>query len=255
MKIPKNSKNKIPSFPFYPADWRGDLKLQLCKLDIKGLWVELMCIMHDSNKYGYLLIDGEKPTEEELAFLLRVDIDIFKKLFSELKEKGIIKINEEGIYYSKRMVNDFKLRELSKEYGKLGGNPNLKEGKGRGKGRGYPSSEKEKEDEIEKGIENSKKKWFDEAWGRYPEKDGKKAAFKYFTTSIKNEQDWLDINKALDNYLKSDKVKRGFVKNGSTWFNNWQDWINYKPKETFDPIKYEEELKQRIKEKENARQK
>jgi len=40
-------------------------------------------------------------------------------------------------------------------------------------------------------------------------------------------QDWLDIQRALGNYLRSETVKKGFIKNGSTWFNNWQDWINY----------------------------
>lgn len=151
-KIPKNSKNKIPSFSFYPADWRGDLKLQLCSLDVKGLWIELMCIMHDSDIYGYLLIDGQKPTEEDLSFLLRIDINIFKKCFSKLKNRKIIKVNNEGIYYSKRMVNDFRLKELSKQYGKLGGNPKLKSVKGRVN---LPLKKKKK-DEKEREIEKEK---------------------------------------------------------------------------------------------------
>lgn len=66
---------------------------------------------------------------------------------------------------------------------------------------------------------------FDAVWKRYPNKDGKKAAEKHFNTTVKTEDDYAAINKALDNYLKSDKVKKGFIKNGSTWFNNWQDWI------------------------------
>lgn len=68
---------------------------------------------------------------------------------------------------------------------------------------------------------------FDEVWKRYPNKDGKKASEKHFNTTVKTEEDYAAINKALDNYLNSDKVKKGFIKNGSTWFNNWQDWIDY----------------------------
>jgi hypothetical protein len=68
---------------------------------------------------------------------------------------------------------------------------------------------------------------FESVWQRYPSKTGMKAATKHFATSVKTMADFLDIQRALDNYLKSDRVKRGFIQNGSTWFNNWRDWINY----------------------------
>jgi hypothetical protein len=67
---------------------------------------------------------------------------------------------------------------------------------------------------------------FNLIWNQYPNKDGKKAAERHFNASVKTDQDWRDINQALDNYLKDDKVIRGYIKNGSTWFNNWKDWIN-----------------------------
>lgn len=67
---------------------------------------------------------------------------------------------------------------------------------------------------------------FESIWKRYPNKDGKKEAEKHFKASVKTEEDLTAINKALDNYLRSEKVKKGFIKNGSTWFNNWQDWID-----------------------------
>lgn len=69
---------------------------------------------------------------------------------------------------------------------------------------------------------------FSEIWEKYPNNDGKKAAERSFKASVETEKDWLDINNALDNYLKSEKVLKGFIKNGSTWFNNWRDWIDMK---------------------------
>ena len=68
---------------------------------------------------------------------------------------------------------------------------------------------------------------FEYLWKLYPNKDGKKEALRHYKASVKTEQDRLDIKKALDNYLKSGKVSNGYVKNGSTWFNNWKDWIDY----------------------------
>jgi hypothetical protein len=68
---------------------------------------------------------------------------------------------------------------------------------------------------------------FEELWEAYPVKDGKKSALRHFQASVKTPEDVERIRRALKNYLGSDKVKRGFVKNGHTWFNNWQDWENY----------------------------
>lgn len=69
---------------------------------------------------------------------------------------------------------------------------------------------------------------FNAVWAKYPNKDGKKDAERHFLATVKTEDDWNNINKAIENYLKTDKVKRGFIKNGSTWFNNWKDFIDYK---------------------------
>ena len=70
-----------------------------------------------------------------------------------------------------------------------------------------------------------KEQGFLDLWSRYPNKDGRRSAETKYESSVITEDDLILINKALDNYLISDKVARGFVKNGSTWFNNWHDWI------------------------------
>lgn len=71
---------------------------------------------------------------------------------------------------------------------------------------------------------------FEELWKIYPSKDGRKAAFKHFTSTVKNEADCQRIRKALNNYLdhlKAETWKK--PKNGATWFNNWQDWEHWTP--------------------------
>ncbi len=68
---------------------------------------------------------------------------------------------------------------------------------------------------------------FEQFWVQYPKRDGKKLAFKAFTRSIRSEADLGRLAVAMKNYLSSRRVKEGYVKNGSTWFNNWQDWEDY----------------------------
>lgn len=66
---------------------------------------------------------------------------------------------------------------------------------------------------------------FEEIWNLYPNKVGRKAAERHFKASVKEEKDFAEIKIALKNYTASDNVRKGFVQNGSTWFNNWRDWI------------------------------
>jgi len=73
---------------------------------------------------------------------------------------------------------------------------------------------------------------FSEVWSKYPNRVGRKEAERHFFASVKTKQDLANINKALDNYLKTKKVAQGFIKNGSTWFNNWQDYTNYQEPKT-----------------------
>lgn len=68
---------------------------------------------------------------------------------------------------------------------------------------------------------------FEYVWAKYPNKDGRKLAERAFFSSVKTEKDLKDIMTALENYLRTERVKKGFIKNGSTWFNNWRDWINF----------------------------
>jgi len=69
---------------------------------------------------------------------------------------------------------------------------------------------------------------FDEIWNAYPKRVKRKEAGKHFAASVKTDKDFDDIRRALKNYLKSKTVRDGFVQNGSTWFNNWRDYVDYK---------------------------
>ncbi len=65
-------------------------------------------------------------------------------------------------------------------------------------------------------------------WAQYPKKDGRKDALKHWKATIKTPEDLQKFDTALSNYLASERVFNGFTKNGSTFFNNWTDWIDYK---------------------------
>jgi len=43
---------KRPAFQFYPADWRNNAKLRRCSEAARGVWMDILCVLHDSDEYG-----------------------------------------------------------------------------------------------------------------------------------------------------------------------------------------------------------
>ena len=75
---------------------------------------------------------------------------------------------------------------------------------------------------------------FEELWGKYPSKDGKKEAIRHFKATVKNDDDFSRCSRGLENYLKHLALPQNSFKNpknGKTWFNNWQDWENWQEPE------------------------
>ena len=107
------------------------------------------------------------------------------------------------------------------------------------KGKQLTPKKKIEEVDVEVDKDKTKRKGkifdFNLVWEKYPLKDGKKNAERHFKATVKTEEDWEGINKALNNYLAHLKIETWKKpKNGSTWFNNWRDWTDWEEPESFD---------------------
>lgn len=78
---------KRPSFQFYPADWRNNAKLRRCSWEARGVWIELLGLLHDSDNYGVLAW----PLKE-IAQALGAPL----KALKELVDKGVLYGVEKG---------------------------------------------------------------------------------------------------------------------------------------------------------------
>ena len=114
-----------PWMKFYPQDWRADEQLRMCSLGARGLWIEMLSIMHRSARYGYLLIGGKAPTDAQIAMQVGAFPDEVSALILELETSGVSSRTSDGIIYSRRMVRDHKKAETARKNGKKGGNPKL----------------------------------------------------------------------------------------------------------------------------------
>lgn len=111
---------KRPSFQFYPADWRKDPALSSCSLAARGLWIELMCVAHEAEKYGVLTVNGHAMTHQQIARAVGEVPPVVKKLLDELEAAGVFSRDESGAIYSRRMVKDEHIRDVRAKAGHEG---------------------------------------------------------------------------------------------------------------------------------------
>jgi hypothetical protein len=118
--------SKLPAFQFYPADWRKDPSVQSLSYHDRGVWFEILCLMHESEQRGKLLLGGQPMPETALARLLGLDKQNLTNTLNTLLSYGVASMcSETGALMSRRMVRDEELRSIRQKSGKLGGNPNL----------------------------------------------------------------------------------------------------------------------------------
>jgi hypothetical protein len=114
-----------PWMKFYPSDWRSDQALRVCSLAARGLWIEMLCVMHTATPYGHLLINGSPVSDAQLAMLAGTSPNQISALVGELELAGVFSRTSKGVIYSRRMTRDEKKAVLARKNGKAGGNPNL----------------------------------------------------------------------------------------------------------------------------------
>ena len=71
---------KWPAFQFYTGDWLKDPKLGQCRPATRGIWMDLLCLMHENHRSG--IITG---TTESLARVCRCTQAELTRALKELK--------------------------------------------------------------------------------------------------------------------------------------------------------------------------
>ena len=217
--------------PYFPHDFnaRNDpklIKLAVHGLDLKSIYWDIIEMLHEQG--GYMDIDPDP-----IAYALRADK---KRVEFVLHFKGLFEVCG-GKFTSQRVLDNLIfIREKSEKARKAalkrwGVHANAIQTQSEGNA----IKDNIRKDKIRK--DNNTAFDFSSLWTKYPNKDGRLAAERHFLATVKTEQDFKDIGLALENYLKSDVVAKGFIKNGSTWFHNWRDWV-VPPKGTDDRPEY-----------------
>ena len=114
---------KRPSFQFYPSDWLRDTALRTCSVGARGLWIDMICYMHEGNPYGVLKVGNKVILAPNLAAMIGATLEDTEGWLVELESAGVFDRGENGEIMSRRMIRDENLRNIRASGGKLGGNP------------------------------------------------------------------------------------------------------------------------------------
>ncbi len=117
---------KNPAFQFYPGDWMKDPQLRAVSSACRGLWIDMLCLMWESARRGFLVHPtGRAVTTEQLARMTGNSADDTAGMLQELEDCGVCSRTGDGILYSRRLERDERIRQVRSDAGKLGGNPSL----------------------------------------------------------------------------------------------------------------------------------
>lgn len=115
--------SKSPGFWFFTGDWMKDTELRFCSLFARGLLVDLLCLMFESKKQGFLCkADGSPRSDIEIVHSISGGSTEEKlHALAELESSGVLSRDDNGVLYSRRLSRLKELSEKRKESGKRGG--------------------------------------------------------------------------------------------------------------------------------------
>ena len=213
-----------------------------------GLFFMLCETMAESSKGTF---DYESMAELSLSY--SIDTDKIKQLVDYCIEIELFYKSDNNVH--SKTMDDFKqFRKERSDSGKKGAMSKWhSDGLVNGSAINQPMALKEskvnkskvnkskiKENDIDKQkLLTNQITSFNIMWNKYPKRLGKKQAFKHYSASVKSKEDFENINTALNNYLKQiekDSIQDKFIRHGSTWFNNWQDYLNVTEAERWNKL-------------------
>jgi hypothetical protein len=112
---------KLPAMQFYPGDWRKDMGVQALTFHDRGVWFEMLMLMHGSERRGVLVLNGQPMSEEMIARSIGLDIQTFHQSLAALLDTGVASREAgTGAVMSRRMVSDEYLRKVRAASGSQG---------------------------------------------------------------------------------------------------------------------------------------
>lgn len=209
-------------FRFY-NEVLNDPKVQKLNGDTFKQWVNLLCLTSAN--------DGALPPIPDVAFALRLSDKEATDLLQSFHKAGLL--DRKGPVYSphnwdvrqfKSDVSTSRVKRFRDRFRNVSETTTITVTE-------TPPEQIQSRADTESETETEKKPpaaSFTLVWDQYPKKIGRKEAERHFRASVKTGEDEVAILAALTKYLEHiAKNPTRPYQDGSTWFNNWRDWIDW----------------------------
>lgn len=93
--------------------YKGDFlrgNASACSIAAQGLWFRLMLLMHDSERTGYLCLNGSPILSRVAAVKCAVSVDEYDALLAELMSVSAFSTSADGILFSPQLVSEAEAR-------------------------------------------------------------------------------------------------------------------------------------------------
>ncbi len=110
---------KLPWMQFCPTDYIKDTRI--LSLEARAIWMDVLCLMHESGRRGYLYSTTGKPISiSELARFAGASIETTSLAIRELTDSGVAELSDTGDLFSRRMVREERTRQARSKAGAAG---------------------------------------------------------------------------------------------------------------------------------------
>jgi hypothetical protein len=113
-------KKDLPYMPFYVGDWMKAPDVRALPLDVRMIWFEMLCLMWESKRRGYLEINGKCVSTSVISKMLGCVITEFEQSLRVLEDFGLYSRDENGTIFCRRMARDEEIRVKKQKAGKIG---------------------------------------------------------------------------------------------------------------------------------------
>jgi hypothetical protein len=125
---PTRTSKKRPAIQFYPGDWRKDPGVQSLDYYARGVWFELLMIMHESEQRGRLILNGHAMTDADVAKFLGLSASKTKQTLAKLLSKGVASREQKtGALICRRMLRENEISAKRAAAGASGGQAKRKQ--------------------------------------------------------------------------------------------------------------------------------
>lgn len=108
--------SKLPNFQLYTGDWMKDPALRSISEGARGLWIDLLCLMHEAPVRGVLAhYDGTPFSIRDISRATGIPEKRIPRYMSEFERVGLCSFSEQKAIISRRQVRDEVARERDRD--------------------------------------------------------------------------------------------------------------------------------------------